>query len=110
MKTENQVRQSLQNIELAMREIDLWQTVPPQAAAFESNEPFSIDTMDAEQWLQWVLIPRMHALLESNGPLPTRFAITPYFEEALSGDNRPDCTVLLVELQRLDDLLNKESN
>ncbi|ATM97940.1 Domain of uncharacterised function, DUF446 [Yersinia frederiksenii] len=110
MNTENQVRQSLQNIELAMREIDLWQTVPPQAEAFESNEPFSIDTMDAEQWLQWVLIPRMYALLESNGALPTRFAITPYFEEALSGEDRPDCTALLVELQRLDFLLNKESH
>ncbi|AKP32891.1 YqcC family protein [Yersinia aleksiciae] len=110
MNTENQVRQSLQDIELAMRAIDLWQTVPPQAEAFESNEPFSIDTMDAEQWLQWVLIPRMYALLEANGPLPTRFAITPYFEEALSGDDRPDCTALLIHLRRLDDLLNKESN
>lgn len=110
MNTENQVRQSLQNIELVMREIDLWQAVPPQAEAFESNEPFSIDTMDAEQWLQWVLIPRMYALLESNGVLPTRFAITPYFEEALSGEDRQDCTALLVELQRLDDLLNKENH
>ncbi|CBY28435.1 TPA: YqcC family protein [Yersinia enterocolitica] len=110
MNTENQVRQSLQNIELAMRAIDLWQTVPPQAEAFESNEPFSIDTMDAEQWLQWVLIPRMYALLESKGPLPTCFSITPYFEEALTGEDRPDCTLLLVELQRLDDLLNKENH
>ncbi|MBW5814337.1 YqcC family protein [Yersinia kristensenii] len=110
MNTENQVRQSLQNIELAMRAIDLWQSVPPVVEAFESNEPFNIDTMYAEQWLQWVLIPRMYALLESKGPLPTRFAITPYFEEALSGEGRPDCSLLLVELQRLDDLLNKESH
>ncbi|CNH50247.1 YqcC family protein [Yersinia pekkanenii] len=110
MNTENQVRQILQDIELAMRAISLWQTVPPPAEAFESNEPFSIDTMDAEQWLQWVLIPRMYALLASNSPFPLRFAITPYFEEALSGDDRPDCTALLVQLQRLDDLLNKESN
>jgi uncharacterized protein YqcC (DUF446 family) len=110
MNTKNQVRQSLRDIELAMRAIDLWQTVPPLAEAFESNEPFSIDTMDAEQWLQWVLLPRMCALLESSSPLPTRFSITPYFEEALSGDGRPDCTALLVQLQRLDDLLNKESN
>lgn len=110
MSTENQVRQNLRDIELAMRAIDLWRIVPPPATAFESNEPFSIDTMDAEQWLQWVLIPRMYALLESNSPLPARFAITPYFEEALSGDGRPDCTTLLAQLQRLDDLLNKESN
>ncbi|CNL56548.1 Domain of uncharacterised function%2C DUF446 [Yersinia aldovae] len=110
MSTENKVRQNLQDIELAMRTVDLWQTFPPPVEAFASNEPFSIDTMSAEQWLQWVFIPRMYALLESNGPFPTRFAITPYFEEALTGEARPDCTLLLVELQRLDDLLNKESH
>lgn len=109
MSTENKVRQSLQDIEFAMREADLWQAVPPDAEAFESNEPFSIDTMAAEQWLQWVLIPRMYALLELNGTFPTRFSITPYFEEALKGDGRPDYSVLLAHLQRLDDLLDKEN-
>jgi uncharacterized protein YqcC (DUF446 family) len=39
--------------------------------------------------------------------LPTRFAITPYFEEALK-DNEPNCMPLLVQLQRLDVMLNKE--
>lgn len=73
MSTENKVRQSLQDIEFAMRETDLWQTVPPEAEAFESNEPFSIDTMAAEQWLQWVFLPRMYALLELNGPVPHPF-------------------------------------
>ncbi|CFQ56276.1 Domain of uncharacterised function%2C DUF446 [Yersinia similis] len=109
MNTENRVRQSLQDIEFAMREADLWQVAPPEAEAFESNEPFSIDTMAAEQWLQWVFIPRMYALLELNSPFPTRFAITPYFEEALSGNGRPDYSALLAQLRCLDDLLNKES-
>lgn len=110
MSTENKVRQNLQDIEVAMRAVELWQTFPPPAEAFESNEPFSIDTMTAEQWLQWVFIPKMYALLESNSSFPTRFAITPYFEEALSDHDRPDCAALLVQLQRLDDVLNKESN
>jgi len=101
--TENQVRHILHDIEQAMRQLDLWSEVPPEAEAFESVEPFSVDTMNAEQWLQWLLVPRMFALLAAEADLPTRFAITPYFEVAL-----PDASRLLAELQRLDDLLNIE--
>ncbi|MGL5384593.1 MAG: YqcC family protein [Serratia sp. (in: enterobacteria)] len=107
MSTSIQVRHSLQAIEQSMRELALWQLTPPEAEAFASTEPFCIDSMLAEEWLQWVLLPRMHALLDANAPLPTRFAITPYFEEALK-DRQPSCLPLLVLLQRLDSLLNIE--
>ena len=103
MNTENQVRQILEDIEQVMRDDKLWHATPPEADAFESKEPFSVDTMSAEQWLQWVLVPRMYALLEAQAPLPTRFAITPYFEVAM-----PEALRLLTQLQRLDDLLNIE--
>lgn len=98
MNTENQVRQILEDIEQVMRDDKLWHATPPEAEAFESKEPFSVDTMSAEQWLQWVLVPRMYALLEAQAPLPTRFAITPYFEVAM-----PEALRLLTQLQRLDD-------
>lgn len=107
MSTSNQVRHSLQAIEQSMRELALWQLTPPEAEAFASTEPFCVDSMLAEEWLQWVLLPRMHALLDANAPLPTRFAITPYFEEALK-NKQPNCLPLLVLLQRLDSLLNIE--
>ncbi|GAB2947873.1 YqcC family protein [Hafnia psychrotolerans] len=103
MSTENQVRQILQDIEQVMRDLKLWHATPPEDAAFDSVEPFSVDTMSSEQWLQWVLIPRMYSLLGTDAALPTRFAITPYFEVAM-----PDAVLLLAELQRLDDLLNIE--
>jgi uncharacterized protein YqcC (DUF446 family) len=45
----------------------------------------------------------MYALLEAQAPMPTRFAITPYFEVAM-----PEALRLLTQLQRLDDLLNIE--
>lgn len=108
MSIQNQVRQSLQAIEQSMRDLALWQAAPPQPDAFSSIEPFCVDTMLAEEWLQWVLLPRMTALLDANVPLPTRFVITPYFEEALK-DRQPNCMPLLVLLQRLDSLLNIES-
>ena len=49
----------------------------------------------------------MYALLDAEAPLPTRFAITPYFEEALK-DREPSSLPLLVLLQQLDLMLNKE--
>ena len=103
MNTENQVRQILEDIEQVVRDDKLWHATPPEAEAFESKEPFSVDTLSAEQWLQWVLVPRMYALLEAQAPMPTRFAITPYFEVAM-----PEALRLLTQLQRLDDLLNIE--
>jgi uncharacterized protein YqcC (DUF446 family) len=33
--------------------------------------------MEPLEWLQWVLIPRMHQLLESGMPLPQNFAVAP---------------------------------
>lgn len=107
MSTVNQVQQHLLEIEQAMKSAGLWQAMPPEAAAFNSTEPFSVDTMQAEQWLQWVFLPRMQALLAQQGALPTRFALTPYFEMAFTG--QPDVPHgLLAALQRLDDLLNQE--
>lgn len=107
MSIHNQVRHSLQAIEKSMRDLALWQAAPPEQAAFASTEPFCVDSMQAEDWLQWVLLPRMYALLDAHAPLPTRFAITPYFELALK-DKDPNCQPLLVLLQSLDNMLNKE--
>jgi uncharacterized protein YqcC (DUF446 family) len=107
MSIQNQVRLSLQAIEQSMRELALWQATPPEPEAFASPEPFCIGSMSAEAWLQWVFLPRMYALLDAGSPLPTRFAIAPYFEEALK-DSEPNCMPLLVQLQRLDLMLNKE--
>lgn len=107
MSLQSQVRHILLAIEQSMQDLALWQAAPPQAQAFSSTEPFCIDSMMAEEWLQWVLLPRMTALLDANAPLPTRFDIAPYFEEALK-DRQPNCIPLLVLLKRLDLLLNIE--
>ncbi|MGL5007180.1 MAG: YqcC family protein [Plesiomonas sp.] len=97
----------LDNIQQALVTLNLWQAMPPEAAAFESTEPFSIDTMSAEQWLQWVFLPRMQALLDAKAPLPTRFSIAPYVEEALK--THPQISLLLAPLQELDSLFTREA-
>lgn len=78
-----QTLQHLQQLESALQKFDLWQTTPPAQAAFESTEPFAIDHLNSTEWLQWIFIPRMRALCESEQPLPHNMAITPYIEESL---------------------------
>ncbi|HBO38366.1 MAG TPA: anhydro-N-acetylmuramic acid kinase [Pasteurellaceae bacterium] len=78
-----QTRNHLRQLQTVMEELDLWQVVPPQEKAFLSTEPFAIDSMTANEWLQWIFIPRMYALLECEAELPATIAISPYIEEAL---------------------------
>lgn len=69
------------NIELIIRQSDLWQQVPPAISAFESTYPFCLDTLSPLEWLQWVFLPKMHRLLAEKLTLPTNVALLPYFEE-----------------------------
>lgn len=97
------VRHQLQLIETLLREQGLWQPVAPDASVFESTQPFCMDTLEPFEWLQWVLIPRMHALLDGNHPLPGSFAVAPYYEIALDSAH-PARDVVLVQLEALDAL------
>ncbi len=61
-----------------------------------------MDTLEPLEWLQWVLIPRMHHLLDSEQPLPQNFAVAPYYEMALDAAHR--ARAVLAELLLLDTL------
>lgn len=71
------VRERLHAIEALLRETQYWQENAPQSSAFASDSPFCMDTMEPLEWLQWVLIPRMHQLLDAEQPLPQSFAVAP---------------------------------
>lgn len=85
MKT--QVKQHLSDLQIAMRLHDLWESTPPSSEAMASSQPFCMETLTPTQWLQWIFIPRMEAILEANTNLPRNFAITPYLEEALKNES-----------------------
>ncbi|MHA6312471.1 MULTISPECIES: YqcC family protein [Pantoea] len=104
MTPEQLIMQRLEQVEAVLREHDLWQSTPPEASAFDSREPFCLDTLEPLQWLQWVLIPRMHALIAARHPLPKNFAVAPYYEVALVPD-QPGVAPLLLTLRQLDALL-----
>lgn len=86
MSREKQVLHRLQAIEQLLHDTGLWQASAPPREAFNSQQPFSVDTMAPLQWLQWIFLPRMYALLDSGSTLPVKLAIAPYYEVALQED------------------------
>jgi len=108
MSRELEIRERLEAIEQALNEEGLWQSCAPNAEAFASVEPFCVDTMMPVQWLQWVFLPRMHALLDASATLPVKLAIAPYYEMALEGA-MPGRARLLHVLNQLDQLFEHDS-
>lgn len=98
----NQVKQHLNDLQIALRLHQQWEASPPTAEALANDQPFCLGTLSPTQWLQWVFIPRMNALLDANAPLPTNFAITPYLEEALKeADYLAAISAPLLKLEQL---------
>lgn len=55
----------------------LWQEKPIDPSLLESTQPFCIDTLRFEQWLQFIFIPRMRALIDAKSDLPSNIALLP---------------------------------
>ncbi|UVE17026.1 YqcC family protein [Pseudomonas sp. LS44] len=64
------VAEQLLLIERELRVQGWWSLESPAEAALASQEPFCVDTLEFEEWLQWIFLPRMKIILESGGPLP----------------------------------------
>ena len=70
-------------LETELQFLELWQAMPPSPEDLASELPFCVDTLPVHQWLQWIYIPRIRALIDAGAPLPSGREIHPYAEEAL---------------------------
>ncbi|TBU95798.1 YqcC family protein [Stutzerimonas kirkiae] len=64
------VAEQLLLIERELRLLSLWAETPPAPEALASEQPFCVDTLSFEQWLQWIFLPRMKSIIEESHPLP----------------------------------------
>jgi uncharacterized protein YqcC (DUF446 family) len=103
-----QVADSLLIVEAEMRRISVWSAEQPSEGALQSRQPFSIDTLEFTEWLQFIFLPRMRSLVEQNRPLPSISGIAPMAEEHFRGDARR-ARYLIRELEKLDRLLTDSS-
>jgi uncharacterized protein YqcC (DUF446 family) len=65
-----QIADQLLLIERELRTLGWWREVPPSDEDLASREPFCVDTLDFDQWLQWIFLPRMKTILEQDLALP----------------------------------------
>ncbi len=102
----HELLERLQALEAEMRALDLWSTVPPSAEAMASTMPFMYDTLEFHQWLQWVFVPRLNALIDAHSPLPGNCNTHALGEHEFARLAPLDCSRLLASLQQIDRVLN----
>src|SRR3990167_8307476 len=79
------VAEQLLLIERELRVQGWWDAQAPSAHALSSQEPFCVDTLAFEQWLQWIFLPRMKQMVEAGAALPRFSEIQPRAERVLGG-------------------------
>ncbi|WP_043530231.1 YqcC family protein [Litchfieldella xinjiangensis] len=98
MSVHQELDEALRRLEATMKASNLWQMSQPSAEAFDSQQPFCVDTMALPQWLRFVFIARLDALVEARGPLPTSCDVAPAADMYLKqSDARPSERLLLVK-------------
>ena len=86
----NELREQLQQLQAELQLQKLWSSVAPDPKALESTVPFMYDTLKIHEWLQWVYIPRLHALIDADGVLPHQSHVFPW--PSMSGKSTPTLT------------------
>lgn len=95
----------LQALQAEMVSLELWELERPSEAALASNEPFCIDTLNFSQWLQFIFVEKMHAIIDQGAPLPSQSDIAPLAEEYLS-QKMTRGKKLIERLRYIDDLIS----
>ncbi len=101
---DQRIGEVLLDLEAELRRLGLWEGASPPPRDLQSSQPFCYDTLSFPQWLQWLFLVRMRALVELGGPYPARSAIHPYAEEWAEHAVVEPAQLLLL-IKRFDDLI-----
>lgn len=88
-----------------LQRLERWQAEHPADDALASTLPFCVDTLSFDQWLQFVLIPRMEQLVMLQAQLPTSVSLYPMASEVYKND-LVEAEALLRLIARFDLLLS----
>lgn len=70
MTQHEQVEPALRSLQQALMQAGHWSESDISAEALASKQPFCLDTMNFSQWLQFVFIPNIQALIDAQQELP----------------------------------------
>lgn len=80
MTPHDDLARALSQLEATLERAGLWREPRPEATAFDSQQPFCVDTMSLPQWLRYVFVARLWALVEARATLPASCAVAPAIE------------------------------
>ncbi len=98
--------QLLNELENELRLQSLWSSEKPSEEAMNDTSPFSCEAMSFENWVQFILIPKMHHLIDSTQSLPTNIAIAPMAHHVWS--SKQSLHTLILIFDNLDTLLSEQ--
>ncbi|WP_275289246.1 YqcC family protein [Halomonas elongata] len=109
MTVHEELDTALRELESTMRAANLWRVEPPEPAAFNSSQPFCIDTMSLPQWLRFVFIARLDTLVEAESPMPASCDVAPAVEAYLAqeGARNSDRILMGKAVERIDTLVTE---
>lgn len=100
------IAELLLDLECLMRQRDVWSHTPPSDVGYQSQVPFAADCWSLEQWLQFIFMPKIKALLDGDEPLPERCSIAPMVMHQGCGAGS-DLTCLEPLLKALDEAISQ---
>lgn len=106
-----QVASTLLTLQRRLVHQGLWAITPISIEALQSTQPFCVDTMNFNQWLQFIFIPKMTTLIEHGQPLPQLIkgqGIEPMAREFYKADGEGSSLLMLI--RQLDELLQEKGN
>jgi uncharacterized protein YqcC (DUF446 family) len=90
-------------IEDELKRINRWESAELPPEKFENMGAFGCNTMTFEQWIQFVLLQRIHQVIEAKSQFPAQSQVGTYAIRNFGGDADADNLVQL--LNELDDLI-----
>jgi uncharacterized protein YqcC (DUF446 family) len=87
----------ISKLEQKMREVKLWSNVQPSAKAMQSTVPFAYDVMPFEHWLQFVFIPKMSTIINSQTDFPSKLALLPMAEQSFTQDKNTAGVIAVIQ-------------
>lgn len=89
-------------IEDEMKRIGYWSAEPLPEEAYRFHQAFAMDTMTFTQWLQFILVPSVQAILDEGGDFPSRSLVGTQAIREFDGDEKASKLVqLLSEFDQL---------
>lgn len=99
------MERKINEIETELKRLGRWENKPLPSEKLQNMGAFGMNTMSVEQWIQFILIPRVHQIIQEKGEFPlSQFAV--YATRNLDGD--PDGAKLMQLIQEFDAIVNNQ--